>query len=87
MGASTARNAPAVCRKAYIHPGVLALGEALADEAARGQLRDQAWVTRRPARRDLGVHERRLLGLLKASAAKRPPRVRAASRTSANRHR
>jgi DNA topoisomerase I len=64
-------NTPAVCRKAYIHPGVLALGEGLADEATRGMLRSQPWVTRPPARRGLGLHERRLLGLLMQARKRR----------------
>lgn len=57
-------NTPAVCRKAYIHPGVLALGEHLLDEAARERLRAQDWAAHPPQRRGLGLHERRLVGLL-----------------------
>jgi DNA topoisomerase-1 len=56
-------NTPAVCRKAYIHPAVLQLGEALAhDDETRA-----AWLERlrRPATiRGLAARERRLLALL-----------------------
>lgn len=64
-------NTPVVCRKSYIHPGVLALGESLADDAARGQLSSQPWVLKPPARRGLGLHERRLLGLLMQARKRR----------------
>jgi len=37
-------NTPAVCRKAYIHPRVLALGAALADAVQRSALRGQPWA-------------------------------------------
>lgn len=57
-------NTPAVCRKAYIHPTVLALGDLLADELARGALRRRRWVQHPPAGRGLRLAERRLLGLL-----------------------
>ena len=60
-------NTVAVCRKAYVHPGVLALGERLVDDAVRASLRQQSWVTKPPARRGLGLHERQLLGLLRAA--------------------
>lgn len=68
-------NTPAVCRKAYVHPTVLALGELLADELARGELRARRWVQHPPALRGLLQPERRLLGLLRARAL---PRVAAA---------
>ena len=57
-------NTPAVCRKAYVHPRVLSLGAALADAAARQQLRGQPWASSPAPRRGLGLAERRLLALL-----------------------
>jgi DNA topoisomerase-1 len=72
-------NTPAVCRKAYIHPVVLELGECVAKDAkARAALRRQRWLTTPPAQRGLSLAERRLLGLLRASAA----RPRAAKRST-----
>lgn len=58
-------NTPAVCRKAYIHPAVLAVGEALGDEASLAALRAERWVTAPPRRRGLNLAERQLLGLLR----------------------
>jgi len=61
-------NTPAVCRKAYIHPRVLALGESLGDEAARRALRQQRWTA--PATRaGLNAAECQLLALLRTRAA------------------
>ena len=57
-------NTPAVCRKAYMHPRVLALGEALGDAAAQRRLRDQPWAATPPGRDGLSLSERRLLALL-----------------------
>jgi DNA topoisomerase I len=57
-------NTPAVCRKAYVHPRVLALGAALVDAAAWQELRKQAWVSCPPQRNGLNLAERRLLALL-----------------------
>ena len=57
-------NTAAVCRKAYIHPPVLELGAALADAAARQQLRGQPWASSPAPRCGLGLAERRLLALL-----------------------
>ena len=58
-------NTPTVCRKAYIHPAVLALGQLLADPAQGGELMRQPWATR-PPRGPAGLErtERQLLGLL-----------------------
>ena len=65
-------NTAAVCRKAYIHPRVLELGRALADEADRSALRCQDWA-RVPAARDgLSVAERQLLALLRSGASHKP---------------
>jgi DNA topoisomerase I len=67
-------NTPAVCRKAYIHPAVLELGERLArDPAARQALARQRWFVQPPARRGLSVAERRLLALLRTPASQRAP--------------
>jgi DNA topoisomerase-1 len=60
-------NTPAVCRKAYIHPRVLALSTSLADARAREQLRDRPWVKRPPPLRGASLCERQLLGLLKSA--------------------
>lgn len=68
-------NTPAVCRKAYIHPSVLGLGELLADAPACGELRRRRWVQHPPALRGLRVAERRLLGLLQARAGPRGGRA------------
>jgi DNA topoisomerase I len=65
-------NTPAVCRKAYIHPAVLALGEAVSNQAARAALVRQRWVVSPPRLRGLSVAERQLMGLL-AARARAPP--------------
>jgi DNA topoisomerase-1 len=74
--AARLRNTVAVCRKSYIHPKVLALGEMLADDEARAALPEQRW-----ARAAAGAHgnalsaaERRLLALLGPSAPRRASR-------------
>ncbi|WP_225781302.1 DNA topoisomerase IB [Xenophilus sp. Marseille-Q4582] len=57
-------NTPAVCRKAYVHPAVLALGEQLVDEGtALAQLWPQLATTRRP--RGLLAAEVRLLQFMR----------------------
>ena len=58
-------NTPTVCRKAYIHPAVLALGQLLTDPEQGSQLLRQPWATR-PPRGPVGLEraERQLLGLL-----------------------
>ena len=66
-------NTPAVCRKAYIHPAVLALGEELATAQRREALTQQPWAARPPSIRGLTLPERRLIGLL---TAQRGPRSR-----------
>lgn len=65
-------NTPAVCRKSYVHPRVLALAEGLADDAARCTLRALPWALQPPARRGLTVAERRLVGLLRSRVAAGP---------------
>jgi DNA topoisomerase-1 len=74
-------NTAAVCRKSYIHPQVLALGDALADADARAALLHERWA--RPAApavqaRRLSAAERRLLALLGAPppARGRSPKAR-----------
>jgi len=64
--AARLRNTVAVCRKSYIHPKVLALGEMLADEEARASLLEQRWARAAAAspRRALSAAGRRLLALL-----------------------
>ncbi|HLL13276.1 MAG TPA: DNA topoisomerase IB [Rubrivivax sp.] len=58
-------NTPAVCRKAYIHPRVLDLGQALGDAAARAELPNQPWAKATVAIRGLSAPEHQLLGLLR----------------------
>jgi DNA topoisomerase-1 len=58
-------NTPAVCRKAYIHPRVLDLGQALGDEVARASLQNEPWVKSTVALRGLSAAERQLLALLR----------------------
>ncbi len=65
-------NTAAVCRKAYIHPRVLALGEVLGDEAARAELRGRSWTTP-SARAGLNAAERQLMALLRSRAAAHVP--------------
>ncbi|HEY8877423.1 MAG TPA: DNA topoisomerase IB [Roseateles sp.] len=66
-------NTAAVCRKAYIHPRVLALADALGDEAGRAGLRAQPWVVPAP-RAGLSAAERQLMALLKARSTRQPAR-------------
>ena len=61
-------NTPAVCRKAYIHPRVLALGDALGDAAASAALRAQPWAAAPTAKAGLGMAERQLMALLRSRA-------------------
>lgn len=65
-------NTPAVCRKAYVHPEVLALGAALDDAARREALAARTWVQASPpAPRGLSAAERRLLAMLDDVAPRR----------------
>ena len=58
-------NTPAVCRKSYIHPRVLALLEGIdRDGAPRVQMSACRWVRHPPVVRGLRVDERRLLALI-----------------------
>jgi len=77
--AARLRNTVAVCRKSYIHPKVLALGEMLADEQARASLLEQRWARAAAAspRRALSAAERRLLALLGPLAPHRASRHKA----------
>jgi len=64
-------NTPAVCRKSYVHPTVLALGERLASDAGPGLQRVWQRLGRTGASpRGLSAAERRLLAFLR-----RPPRL------------
>jgi DNA topoisomerase-1 len=63
-------NTPAVCRKAYIHPAVLALGDHLATEAGRAALLAERWVRSPPPVRGLALAERQLMGLLRRRPAR-----------------
>ncbi|MET3494737.1 DNA topoisomerase IB [Variovorax boronicumulans] len=58
-------NTPAVCKKAYVHPAVLSLGSALAnDEDAAAVFEKMARIPTRPSR-GLYASERRLLAFLR----------------------
>jgi len=74
--AARLRNTVAVCRKSYIHPKVLALGEMLADDDARASLLEQRWAHAATAspKRALSAAERRLLALLGPLAPRRAAR-------------
>ena len=81
------RNTAAVCRKSYIHPLVLELGQALADDAARAALQQQRWATAAgigAAPRALSAAERRLLALLgrRPGGGRRAPHLPDAQRPS-----
>ncbi|HEX5684237.1 MAG TPA: DNA topoisomerase IB [Ideonella sp.] len=64
-------NTPAVCRKAYIHPMVLALGDGLASADGRAELLARPWVVSPPAARGLALAERQLMGLLRQATPRR----------------
>ncbi|WP_374672923.1 DNA topoisomerase IB [Ideonella sp.] len=64
-------NTPAVCRKHYIHPAVLAVAEQLASEPQRQSLAAQPWAAAPPAARGLSVAERQLLALLQGPRRRR----------------
>lgn len=72
-------NTVAVCRKAYIHPRVLELVQALGDADTRERVRTARWRDGGPPRRGLGVAERRLMALM----SQRPPRASAGRPLSA----
>jgi DNA topoisomerase-1 len=64
-------NTPAVCKKAYVHPRVLALCDTLSDEGARAALRAEPWARPTPTAqrgRGLSADEHRLLALLRSRA-------------------
>ncbi|MDM0044469.1 DNA topoisomerase IB [Variovorax dokdonensis] len=58
-------NTPAVCRKSYIAPAVMALIEARVDKA---ELQAEPWAAQPPQCRGLRLAERQLLGLLECKA-------------------
>ncbi|QFZ83698.1 DNA topoisomerase IB [Variovorax paradoxus] len=82
-------NTPAVCKKAYVHPAVLALGETLAredDTAVTGTLLEKIAAraaTTGPAR-GLIAAERRLLAFLRAKRRPAQPAARAKRTVSAS---
>jgi DNA topoisomerase-1 len=84
--AARLRNTVAVCRKSYIHPKVLALGEMLADEDARATLLEQRWARAAAAspKRALSAAERRLLALLGPLTPRRASRHKALPPAAAN---
>ena len=59
-------NTAAVCRKAYIHPRVLAAAERLGDEAARAALRSMPWAAALAPKTGLSAAEHRLMALLRS---------------------
>ena len=77
-------NTPAVCKKAYVHPAVLALGSALSDgDEATGALFEKIGGSR-TARPSRGLHaaERRLLAFLKAHRQERARELRKTAKAS-----
>jgi DNA topoisomerase-1 len=58
-------NTPAVCRKSYVHPDVLALTEHLGKEDARAMLAAERWATAPSHRAGLTAGEQRLVALLR----------------------
>jgi DNA topoisomerase I len=62
-------NTAAVCRKAYIHPRVLAASEALGSDEARAALRALPWVGTPPPHTGLSTAERQLMALLRSRSA------------------
>ncbi|MBB3638442.1 DNA topoisomerase IB [Variovorax atrisoli] len=75
-------NTPAVCKKAYVHPAVLALGSALSDgDEATAALFEKIGGSR-TARPSRGLHaaERRLLSFLKAHRRDQARQTREAAR-------
>lgn len=77
-------NTPAVCKKAYVHPAVLALGSALSDgDEATGALFEKIGGSR-TARPSRGLHaaERRLLAFLKAHREEQARELRKTAKAS-----
>lgn len=64
-------NTPAVCRKAYIHPEVLALSDRLSNAQSRAALLAEPWVSAPPPVRGLALAERQLMGLLQRQARRK----------------
>ena len=84
--AARLRNTVAVCRKSYIHPKVLALGEMLADDETRASLLEQRWARAAAGShgRALSAAERRLLALLGPLAPRRASRRKPGSAGAAH---
>lgn len=64
-------NTPAVCRKHYIHPAVLAWLERVGSAEGRALLAAQPWARAPAPMRGLGLAERQLMGLLQAARRRR----------------
>lgn len=64
-------NTPAVCRKSYIHPAVLALVARAAREDDRARLAAERWAAAPPRRAGLTAAEQRLAALLEATRGRR----------------
>lgn len=65
-------NTAAVCRKAYIHPRVLAAAETLGNADARAALRRARWAATPAAPAGLSAAERRMMALLRSRSAPAP---------------
>ena len=68
-------NTPAVCKKSYVHPAVLELGERLASDAGPGLQRVWKRIGGAASPRGLSAAERRLLAFLRRPAGARPRKV------------
>lgn len=66
-------NTVAVCRRAYIHPAVLALLPALERVDTAAALLTRPWACRAPARRGLTHSECQLMALLSSAPSRRRP--------------
>ncbi|MFZ4289452.1 DNA topoisomerase IB [Variovorax sp. HJSM1_2] len=63
-------NTPSVCRKSYIHPAVLALGESMTGEDSAEAPQPQAWLKAPVRKHGLRPAERQLLSFLTARDGK-----------------
>ena len=70
-------NTPAVCKKSYVHPAVLALGERLASDAGPGLQRVWQRIGGAASPRGLSAAERRLLAFLRRPAEGRRRQTKA----------
>ena len=72
-------NTPAVCKKSYVHPAVLELGERLASDAGPGMQRVWDRIGGAASPRGLSAAERRLLAFLKRPGVAQGKRARASA--------